>query len=464
MWTIGQKVLDRYELLEPLGSGAGGETWLAEGPAGQAAVKLIQGEDARAARDLIREAVLLRELDHPHVVGYREFSDRPDEGCAILVTDFISGGDLEAWRALTGAPSLSELARLGLQLVSALEALGQLGVLHRDLKPANILVEESPEGPRLKVADFGISRRTRDGVALTQDRSLTPSYAAPEQYIGGELTPAADRFALGGVLYFLATGQAPRGVPLETGHPGLDALLPGLRHADPEQRMGLAELRAGLQSLAGEAQPIASSAPSSPKIPQPPSWVQAPTRPQSPTWAPDSSPQPAAPVASPGLPRGAIAAGLVLALALGLQAMTRGEAPPEPVTERAVEQPPPAEAPPAAAEEPAVTEVVAEAPAEVAPPAAAELAPVRPPPVEARPAPSAAQHSLFINSRPWSQVLVDGEPLGRTSDMGSSFTLPAGPHRVRLEAEGGLSWERSLDLQADTRLCVNLRTGVELGC
>ncbi|MEL6345447.1 MAG: protein kinase, partial [Myxococcota bacterium] len=128
----GDVLLDRYTLIRRLGSGLGGETWAAHGPDRAVAVKMIRNQNERAITDLLREASLLRRLRHPHVVIYREFADRPDEGVTYLVTDLARGGDLETYIHTHGPRSPGQIAQLGQQLISALRVLHQHGVLHRD--------------------------------------------------------------------------------------------------------------------------------------------------------------------------------------------------------------------------------------------------------------------------------------------------------------------------------------------
>jgi serine/threonine protein kinase len=499
MWTPGQTVLDRYRLVGLLGEGLGGETWEAEGPTGPVAVKLVKGVDARGLRDLFREAALLRELRHPHVVAYREFSDRPDEDCAILVTELVSGGDLEAWVALEGPRALPEVVRLGRQLLDALDALEKAGVLHRDLKPRNVLVALDDAGaPALRVADFGISRRTQQGVARTLDRALTPAYAAPEQFAGGALTRAADLFALGGLLGFMATGQHPGGGQLTTGYPGLDHLIGALRHPDPAQRPDLAAARLALDAITADRAPSVRPVGSTfvPEEDPTPAPARAARPPEPAAQGPGPSTETLPPTPRPR--RGgwwaASAIGLLAAVGLGawLAQRTPGGAPDGPATPVAGASAPatptadaaplaPDALPPAPPSEPvpsAAAPLDSSTPARPAPPASLPVpAPPAPSPAgvtrsskaapsspAAAPPSQAATVTLFVNSRPWSWVELDARPIGRTTDQGSRFTVPAGTHHLRLRSEDGATWERDLDLTADKRICVNIRTGTELAC
>jgi len=454
MWQPGQTVLDRYELVEQLGSGLGGETWEAMGPSGPVAVKLINDDHGRFD-DLAREAVLLRQIRHDHIVGYREFADRPDEGCAILVTELVEGGDVAAWIGLEGPRTTEATAALGLQVVAALEALEEVRVLHRDLKPANVFVDLRDDGSvQLRVGDFGISRRTRDGSAETRDRSLTPDYAAPEQHAGGPLTRAADLYALGGLLVFLATGQHPTG-PCELGHEGLDAMVARLRHPDPAQRPTLAQTREHLDAIAAGTRPKSNVAPVTTG-----STLSPPTA----TTAAD------APTARATASRwlGVVGVlGLLALLAVGPgipgsydPAPTSPVAATAPEREAKREQVPEPEPESEPESEPEPEPERAPAPERAAAPAPSSRS--KPP---AAPAPQpAAAGVLFVNSRPWSWVYVDGTKQGRTTDAGARFELPAGSHDVTLRTESGLEWSRSIDVSASTRVCVNLRTGTEFGC
>jgi len=443
MWSTGQTVLDRYTLAERLAEGGGGETWAAEGPAGMVAIKRIQAEDRRRFRDLMREASLLREIRHPHVVSYREFTDRPDEDCAILVTDFVAGGDLEAWIGLVGPRPVREVAALGLHLVAALEQLAQVDVLHRDLKPTNILV--AGDGPTLRITDFGISRPLDDGVAQTRDRSLTPLYAAPEQHVGGPLTAAADLYALGGVLAFMATGQHPSQGGFPTRESSLDPLLERLMAYVPEARPSLAQTRHALEAIRdgrtlGEAELGAA--------------VTVPPDP-----LPDAPPSPidARRVAV----RGALGAAALLVAGVGLLVASVGV-----IGLSRSPAPLPAEPGPAA-------ETIATAPVERPP---IEEPPIGPPPIEEpppdrRPAPPAPspreaapeRGTLFVNSVPYSTVFVDGEERGSTGNFGASFDVPTGVHTIRLVA-GDREWEGRIEVDEERRLCVNLKLGTEWGC
>ncbi len=446
MWIAGQRVLDRYRLVEHLAEGGGGEAWFAEGPQGPVVIKRIPSEDRRRFRDLMREAQVLRDLEHPHVVRYREFSDRPDEDCAILVTDYVAGGDLEAWVTLVGPRGPREVAALGLQIVSALEALAEEDVLHRDLKPANVLVDEGDEGVALRVADFGISRPLRDGVAATQDRSLTPMYAAPEQHTGGTLTSATDLYALGGVSANIAPGQPPPKGGKPTGGTERGPQQERDHALSPSDRPTLAQTRTALEAIR-DARPV--------ELP--------PTHAPHQTLAPDASTYTPEPVVVRTRPSRRWPAGVALALGLLLAGLGAGQ------LWRPAEPPVPSAQPP----KPVVVTTPAPPPESEPAPEAATRAEAEPPPEpqpDPRPAPipapteAAEPAVLFVNSRPFSTVFLDGVRLGDTGDLGAKFEVAPGEHVLRLESQTGLGWEATVDIRGERRLCVLLATGSVVEC
>jgi serine/threonine-protein kinase len=125
-------------------------------------------------------------------------------------------------REILGKEAPIETARaisIMLQASAAVAAAHEAGIIHRDLKPSNILVTQSPDVRAVvKVLDFGVAKLAADAtdddegtIALRQAGALigTPRYMAPEQSNGDELTPAADVYSLGVILYEMLTGMAP---------------------------------------------------------------------------------------------------------------------------------------------------------------------------------------------------------------------------------------------------------------
>lgn len=196
----------RYLLGEPLGSGGMGSVWRAHDQQLDRMVALKRahpGVDDPDGRRLRREARTGARLHDPHVV---------------TIFDVVTDGD-EHWLVLEYLPSrgLDELgklppdqvARIGVQIASALQAVHAAGIIHRDLKPANILV--TADGTA-KLADFGISRRLWAEATLTDSSTIgTPAHLAPEVANGNEPTAASDVFSLGAVLYTALEGHSPFG-------------------------------------------------------------------------------------------------------------------------------------------------------------------------------------------------------------------------------------------------------------
>jgi eukaryotic-like serine/threonine-protein kinase len=191
----------------------------------------------------LREANLVDRVDHPNVVRMfdRGFDEQRN---LLLVMDCIEGESLSTRlkrdRALAG-PDLIRLAR---GTAGALQAIHRAGMLHRDLKPANIMLR--PNGDPV-VVDFGIAqifgRRSRTG---RHGVYATAPYAAPEQLSGKYLSPAADLYALGVLLYEAASGRLPVQVPGDDfaawQKAKTSAVIPPLRSVAPRAPLKLARL------------------------------------------------------------------------------------------------------------------------------------------------------------------------------------------------------------------------------
>jgi serine/threonine protein kinase/tetratricopeptide (TPR) repeat protein len=208
--------LSHYRILEQIGAGGMGVVYRArdERLEREVAIKLLPdgalADDAQRRR-FHREALALSRLNHPGIATVHEF-DR-EGGADFIVMELVVGDTLAA-RLDAGGLSPDEVIAFGLQIAEALEAAHERGVLHRDLKPANIVV--SAKG-RVKVLDFGLAKfvqatvDTRATTLLTAGDAIvgTLAYMAPEQLLGEAVDAQADLFALGVVLYQMATGRLP---------------------------------------------------------------------------------------------------------------------------------------------------------------------------------------------------------------------------------------------------------------
>ncbi len=245
---VGVRVGD-WRLLRPLGRGGMGEVFLVEregaGFEQRAALKLLKRglDSAEILARFLRERQILARLEHPGIARLLDGGLAAD-GRPFYVLEHVEGRPITEHAA---AEKLDDEARIRLVLAvaDAVEAAHRALVVHRDLKPSNVLVTATGE---VKLLDFGIAKllEQEDAAAThTGLRLLTPSYAAPEQILGGAITTATDVFALGALSYELLAG----GRPFE--RTGISAA--ELVHALAEERLERPSLR--LRRLAAEATP-----------------------------------------------------------------------------------------------------------------------------------------------------------------------------------------------------------------
>jgi eukaryotic-like serine/threonine-protein kinase len=202
---------DRYELGDPLGHGRSTvyratDTRLRRRVAIKR-VELVAGqEEAEAVRArALREAQASARLNNPATVAVYDVVE--ETGAIWLVMELVDGPSLSQLVADEGSLPHDRAARLGLQVLTALEAAHLAGVVHRDVKPANVLVLDDDQA---KLTDFGVATiRDESRVTMTGLIVGSPSYMAPEQATGGDITPATDLWALGALLYFMVEGEPP---------------------------------------------------------------------------------------------------------------------------------------------------------------------------------------------------------------------------------------------------------------
>lgn len=171
------------------------------------AIKFISpalSENEQFIRRFRREVKVVARLDHPNIVPVLDYGEQ--DGYAYQVMPFLNVGSLSD-RLDKGPISLEVGGRLLDQVATALAYAHQHGVIHRDVKPSNILLD--PEGNAL-LADFGMARRVEATESLTGSAVIgTPAYMAPEQVQGGPVDARCDQYALGVILFQLATGSLP---------------------------------------------------------------------------------------------------------------------------------------------------------------------------------------------------------------------------------------------------------------
>jgi serine/threonine protein kinase/tetratricopeptide (TPR) repeat protein len=217
--------LGTYEILGPLGAGGMGVVYRARDLrlGREVAIKVLPAGTSSSPDRLARferEARTVAGLNHPNIIVLHSVEE--EAGVRFLTMELVEGQNLSALIVPGGLP-LARLLELVLPLADALVAAHEHGVIHRDLKPANVMVTR--EG-RVKVLDFGLAKMAGEEIPLGE-RTLaatvespissegqvlgTAPYMAPEQIRGERADARSDLFALGIILYELATGRRPFG-------------------------------------------------------------------------------------------------------------------------------------------------------------------------------------------------------------------------------------------------------------
>ncbi|MFI1763793.1 serine/threonine-protein kinase [Streptomyces sp. NPDC020800] len=271
----GRLIAGRYRLLAKLGHGGMGTVWRArdETVDREVAVKeprvpdhLPERERANAYERMRREARAAARLDHPAVVDVHDVAvvdDRP-----WIVMELVHGRSLGG-ALQEGTLDAREAARIGLQVLGALEAAHAAGVLHRDVKPDNVLLGRYD---RVVLTDFGIAQIEGE-TNLTETGGFvgSPEYIAPERVLGRRPGPASDLWSLGVVLYTATEGVSPfrrsntpatlqsvlhatPAAPAAARGPLADAIN-SLLHKDPARRPTAAQVRTLLEAAVNPPAP-----------------------------------------------------------------------------------------------------------------------------------------------------------------------------------------------------------------
>jgi hypothetical protein len=205
-YVAGTTLADRYRIVALLGKGGMGEVYRAEDLrlTQTVALKFLPEamlEDEEARTRFHQEVRLARGIAHPNVC--RVFDIGEADGRLFLTMEYVDGEDLALLLRRIGQLPQSKGLDIARQLCAGLAAAHDHGVLHRDLKPGNIMLDGRG---RVRITDFGLAAVDR-GLAGAEIRAGTPSYMAPEQLAGTEVTVRSDIYSLGLVLYEIFTGK-----------------------------------------------------------------------------------------------------------------------------------------------------------------------------------------------------------------------------------------------------------------
>ncbi len=217
------ETISHFRIIEKLGAGGMGVVYKAQDTrlARPVALKFLPDnmvQDAQALERFRREALAASALNHPGICTIYDIGEQDNR--PFIAMEFIDGETLR--QHINGQPlPLEEILDLGIQISDALDVAHSSGIIHRDIKPSNVFVTKRGQA---KVLDFGLaklvaqealplspedssSRATQDAVSIVGIISGTPAYMSPEQVRGDDLDRRTDIFALGLLLYEMATGR-----------------------------------------------------------------------------------------------------------------------------------------------------------------------------------------------------------------------------------------------------------------
>jgi len=253
----------RYRLDRSIGSGGMGTVWRGTDELlGRAvAVKEVrfppevgEKEEAELRERTLREARATARLSHPNVVTTYDVVE--DDGRPFIVMELLDARSLSEVLREDGPLPPHRVARIGLDVLGALETSHKQGVVHRDVKPGNVLL--TPDG-RAVLTDFGIATMAGDPALTSTGVVLgSPAYMSPERARGRRPGPQADLWGLGATLYAAVEGRPPYDsdnalgtltsviadpVPPPRVHGPLAEAIMGLLVKDPDERMDIARAR-----------------------------------------------------------------------------------------------------------------------------------------------------------------------------------------------------------------------------
>lgn len=197
-------IAGRYVLLAELGRGGMGVVWRAEDRVigRHVAIKELRlpdgAEETVHSERVLREVRTAGRLNDPAVVTV--FDVVSEHGATFIVMELVAAPTLSELVRRHGPLPAAQVASIGQQVLTALQAAHAAGIVHRDVKPGNIMV--APNG-RVKLTDFGIAQAVDDPRLTTSGMIIgSPAFMAPERVAGQEAVPASDLWSLGATLFF----------------------------------------------------------------------------------------------------------------------------------------------------------------------------------------------------------------------------------------------------------------------